>query len=146
MSKRELIHKEINALYDEGTKLAAAFQKNKAERFPYDYQHWYSKALSAVATLAPDRYAEFRGYYEPDPKRKSLGYGTYVIQDFLKGVAPSNLQYSDFDTQQQSLVCFFNQLTILNSLAERVDSVLASIEGELYAEIQDGEVVVNHPH
>ena len=40
------------------------------------------------------------------------------------------------------LTCFFNQLTILNSIEERVDSVLGNIEGELYAELQDSEVVV----
>lgn len=142
MSKREAIHKELSALYESGAKLALAFQKNEAKQFQYDYQRWYTKALKAVASLAPDRYAEFRSYYEIDPKRKSLGYGTYVIQDFLKGVAPASYRLPDFDTHEQTLTCFFNQLTILNSIEERVDSVLGNIEGELYAELQDSEVVV----
>lgn len=142
MTKREIIHKELDALYHEGVKLAVAFQKEEDKQFQYDYQRWYTKALKAVASLAPDRHAEFRGYYEVDPRRKSLGYGTYVIQDFLKGVAPNRLSYPDFDTRAQVLKCFFNQLTILNSIGERVDSVLGNIEGELYAEIQDSEVKV----
>ncbi|MEO6306593.1 MAG: hypothetical protein ABIO96_10920 [Nitrospiraceae bacterium] len=142
MSKREAIHKELNALCEEGAKLAVDFQKKEEKQFQYDYQRWYTKALKAVASLAADRHAEFRSYYEVDPKRKSLGYGTYVIQDYLKGVAPNNFQHPDFDTRAQVLTCFFNQLTILTAIDERVDSVLANIEGELYAELQDSEVAV----
>ncbi len=140
MTKREAIHKELTALYQEGAKLAVDFQKKEDKQFQYDYQRWYTKALKAVSSLAADRHAEFRSYYEVDPKRKSLGYGTFVIQDYLKGVAPNDFHYPNFDTRAQVLTCFFNQLTILNSIEERVDSVLANIEGELYAEIQDSEV------
>jgi len=142
MTKREAIHKELEALYQEGAKLAVAFQKKEEKQFQYDYQRWYTKALKAVATLAPDRHPEFRAYYEIDPKRKSLGYGTYVIQDYIKGVAPSGYQYSEFDTREQVMKCFFNQLTILHAIGERIDSVLTNIEGELYAQIQDGEIAV----
>jgi hypothetical protein len=142
MTKREAIYKELKALYQEGAELAVAFQKTEEKQFQYDYQRWYTKALKAVASLAPDRHAEFRAYYEVDPKRKSLSYGTYVIQDYIKGVAPSSHQYSDFDTREQTLICFFNQLTILLAVSERIDSVLSNIEGELYAEIQDGEIAV----
>ncbi len=70
------------------------------------------------------------------------GYGTYVIQDYLKGVAPNSVHYPDFDTRKQVLQCFFNQLTILHAIGKRVDSVLANIEGELYAELQDGELSI----
>lgn len=143
MSKKELIKKELAALYEEGGKLAVAFQKDKADQFQYEYQRWYTKAIKAVATLAPDRYPEFRSYYEVDPKRKTLGYGTYVIQDFIKGVAPNNFNYPNFDTRHQTLQCFFNQLTILLSLTERIDSALSDIEGELYAELQDNEIVIS---
>ena len=51
--------------------------------------------------LATDRAQEFRRYYEPDPKRKLLGYGTYVIQDYLKGVKPGHWQLEDFDSEDQ---------------------------------------------
>lgn len=142
MSKRDLIRKEMLAIYTEGTKLAEGFQKNEDKQFHYDYQRWYSKALKAVETLAPDRYTEFQSYYEINPKRKSLGYGTYVIQDFLKGVAPGGYQYEQFDSRQQVLLCFLNQLTLFHSIVERLDSVVANIEGELYAELQDNEIVV----
>lgn len=142
MTKRDVIRKEVAALYKEGADLAVSFQKEEEKQFHYDYQSWYTKALKAVASIAPDRHAEFRGYYEVDPKRKSLGYGTYVIRDYLKGVRPGGYNHQDFDTRAQVLKCFLNQLTILSALTARIDSVLSDIEGELYAEIQDGEVAV----
>jgi hypothetical protein len=142
MTKHEAIHKELSALYEEGAKLAVAFQKQQEKQFQYEYQSWYTKALKAVASLAPDRHAEFRGYYEVDPKRKSLGYGTYVIQDYLKGVAPNSYSHPEFDTRAQVRTCFFNQLTILKATEVRVYSVLGNIEGELFTELQDNEVAV----
>ncbi|MFZ1007054.1 MAG: hypothetical protein WAN65_09465 [Candidatus Sulfotelmatobacter sp.] len=142
MPKRDLVHQEIDALYREGANLAMAFQKKKDKQFRYDYQSWYTKALRVVASLAPDRLAEFRGYYEIDPKRKLLSYGTYVIQDYIKNVAPSGYQYQNFDSRGQALICFFNQITIFKSILARVDSTLGDIEGELYAELQDSEVIV----
>ena len=75
MYTRELIAKEVKALYQDGVDLVQAFQKeDKKQNFPYEYQSWYTKALKVVEILAPDRYQEFRAYYEVDPKRKSLGY------------------------------------------------------------------------
>ena len=74
MSKRELIVAEMNALCSEGANLAAAFEKKEenSAKFQFDYQNWYTKALKVVTSLASDRLAEFRGYYESDPKRKAL--------------------------------------------------------------------------
>jgi hypothetical protein len=142
VSKREAIRKEVELLYNEGATLAQAFQGKKEKQFQYDYQQWYTKAIRVVAVLAPDRIEEFRKYYEIDPKRKALGYGTFVIQDYFKGVMPSGYSFANFDARQQALTCFFNQLTILKAIACRVDSTLGDIEGELYAELQDNEVEV----
>jgi hypothetical protein len=141
MDTKATISKEISELYNEGAKLVQDFQKNvKGLNFPYDYQRWYTRTLRVVEILAPDRYQEFRAYYEIDPKRKTLGYGTYVIQDYLKGVAPNKYNHPDFDTRVQALQGFFNQLTILHSLNERVDSALANIDTKLLSEIQDAEL------
>jgi hypothetical protein len=143
MSKRDVIRKEVSELYNIGAVLAEDFQRTKAEQFQYDYQRWYTKALRTVASLAPDRLDEFRSYYEINPKRKLLGYGTYVIQDFLKGVKPGSYQLQNFDTRAQTLLCFFNQLTIFKAILDSIDSVLVNIETELYAELQDNEVEVS---
>lgn len=141
MDTKESIGKEVKDLYQQGADLAQAFQKeDEKQNFAYDYQAWYTKSLRVVEVLAPDRYQEFKSYYEIDPKRKSLGYGTYVIQDFLKGVAPATHRIPNFDTRSQTLQNAFNQLTILNALSSRVDSVLANIDTELLSEIQDAEL------
>lgn len=140
MTKRERIRNELAELCSEGYALAKKFSDGEKKDFRGDYQTWYSKAVKAVAALAHDRHVEFKGYYEIDPKRKSLGYGTYVIQDYMKGVSPGS--WNGDDTKSQVLTCFVNQLTILSSLEPRIDSVISNIESELYAELQDGELVI----
>ncbi|SEN48554.1 hypothetical protein SAMN04487857_11864 [Pseudomonas sp. ok272] len=140
MTKRERIRKELVELCSEGYALAGKFNDDETKDFRGGYQTWYSKAVKAVGALAPDRHVEFKGYYEIDPKRKSLGYGTYVIQDFMKGVSPGS--WDGDDTKSRVLTCFINQLTILKSLEHRIDSVISNIESELYAELQDGELVI----
>lgn len=141
MDTKESISREVSALYDEGARLAQSFLK-KEENLPFalKYQHWYTRALRVVEVLAPDRYTEFKSYYEIDPKRRSLGYGTYVIQDYLKGVAPSGYHYNDFNTEAEVGRCFFNQLTIFHSLSERTGSILANIDVQLLSELQDAEL------
>lgn len=140
MTKRERIRKELVELGSEGYKLATEFNAGEAKDFHGAYQIWYSKAIKAVAALATDRYVEFKGYYEIDPKRKSFSFDTYVIQDFMKGVSPTF--FSKENVKNQVITCFFNQLTILGSLEVRIDSVISNIESELYAELQDSELVI----
>ena len=141
MNAKDTIKKELATLIEGGNKLVDKFKNVKGEQaIHFDYQNWYSKALRAVEWLAPDRYKEFCSYYEPDPKRKTLGYGTYVIQDYLKGVKPGHWQLANFDCRGQALVGLYNQFSILVSLADRVDSMLGDIQGTLYAELQDEEI------
>jgi hypothetical protein len=140
MTKRELIHAEILALCKEGGELALDFKNELGSEFHFDYQFWYTKSLKAIESLAPDRYKEFRNYYEIDPKRKYINNETFVIQDFIKFTPTS--QIPDFNAKQRVLICFMNQLTILRSIETRIDSVIANIEGELYAELKDGELVI----
>jgi len=142
MAVRDATRKELADLVQEGVDLAAGLAeiKDGGKFTAVQYQSWYSRALRAVELLAPDRYAEFRRYYEPDPKRKGLGYGDYVIQDLLKGVAPNQYNYPNFDTVKQASGCFYNQVNILAGLTSRLDSVLANLEVELQAEMADAEI------
>ena len=142
MSRKQLVVKELIGLYDSGTVVYNKFLEGKRELFQYEYQSWYTKAIRAVQHLAKDRLIEFRGYYEIDPKRKSLGYGTYVIQDYFKGVLPNKIHHPEFDNIRQVAKAFFNQLTIFKSIIDRAESLIGNIEDELYSEIQDGEIAV----
>lgn len=140
MNNIDNIKKEAEALYEKGAKFAKNFKKGNEGSFRYDYQRWYSCALRVVEFLAPDRYQEFRSYYEINPKRNNCGYGNYVIQDYIKGIAPSRLHYPDFDSEKQTLINFFNQLTIFESLVHRIESSLGNIEEEIFSELKDIEL------
>lgn len=144
MTTSSTIKQALADLAKQGTQLVIEFSnpdgKKDVSSFNFEYQRWYSKALPVIRKLAPDRYEEFRLYYEADPKRKSLGYGTYVIHDFIKGVAPSRVHLPNFDTKKQVVLAVHNQLAILSSVVDRIDSVLADIEGHLFADIKDAEL------
>ncbi|MBL8524164.1 MAG: hypothetical protein JNN20_10775, partial [Betaproteobacteria bacterium] len=141
MKITEDIQKELAELLEEGNSVLNKFQdKDKKIEVRIDYQRWYSKALKAMQLLAPDRYDEFRQYYEADPKRKSLGYGTYVIHDFIKGVAPGSYQLQNFDTRGQAALGMYNQLIILVAVVDRSESILSDIQAALLAELQDDEI------
>lgn len=141
MSKRDLIRKELSVLSRNPGKLFDELICGERWEFGQHYQTWYTKALKAVETLAPDRLVEFRKYYEIDPKRKELDQSTFAIQDFLRGTDPLPLVGYKFDRKKEAIECFFMQRTILNSIVKRIDSVIADIEGELYAELQESEIV-----
>lgn len=140
MTAREKIKDTVVDLVAEGNTLLKKFNAKEETSLHFDYQSWYTKSLRVVEWLAKDRYEEFRRYYEPDPRRKSLGYGTYVVQDYLKGVAPGGYGMKDFNCRERATYGVYNQLTILTSVAARASSVLGDIQGSLYAELQDEEI------
>jgi hypothetical protein len=146
MNSREKLKKEI----DECTNSAAPImlflngelteEQTKDFDFRHQYQKWYSKALKIVEFLGKDRIQEFRSYYEIDPRRKSLGYGSYYIQDYLKAVVPGGYAYAEFDSEVETSKNVYNQYTILLSVIDRIDSVLGDIQTSLFVELQDNEL------
>jgi hypothetical protein len=138
---KEKVQDELSELLKQGNAVLKKFQDTeKLPEVRIAYQSWYSKALKVMQLLAPDRYEEFRRYYEADPKRKTLGYGTYVIHDYIKGVAPGSYHLQDFDTRGQAALGMYNQIVILASIIGRSKTILADIQGALLAELQDDEV------
>ena len=147
MTKREAIHEALDAHVREGAVLISSLQNEKDDEFidfSYAYQSWYTTAIKAVESLASDRYAEFRRYYETDRSRDAVSHETYSIQDYLNkrrlGVYDPNTKNTR--GRARMINCFFNQLAILKAIKNRVDSVLTDIEGELFAELEDNEVGV----
>lgn len=140
-SAKEKIKKELEILISDGQAILNKFlNKDKELNFYFSYQTWYTSALKVVHLLALDRYSEFRSYYEIDPKRKDLGYGNYVIQDYLKDITPNQYKYPNFDSHGQAAKNFFNQWTILQSLVVRIDDVLSNISEIIYIEFQESEL------
>ncbi len=103
------------------------------------YQAWYSKALSAVRSILPDRYNEFRAQYEPG-KRKEIDFVTYTISDYLLGLRVTQLGKEVVNPFGAFSSKFQHQLAILHSALDRLDTHLADIEGLLQAALFDDEL------
>lgn len=146
MNATEEIKRELEELSNKGDGLRGQIKSGSASsEFIDRYQEWYTRAIKIVALLGKDRLNEFRRYYLPDPGRdnSALTNGTYVIQDYISGVAP-NPNYSYFVGRIDPLINskFLSQLAILKSLSSRIDSVISDVVGHLYAELQDEELKV----
>ncbi len=146
MTSKEKLKKEITDCINHTAPILLYLQgklkKEISEKysFQYEYQKWYSKALKVVEFFGKDRFQEFKSYYEIDPKRKTMGYGNYYIQDYLKGVAPNKWNNPDFNTKEETLKNVYNQYTILVSINDRIDSILSDIQTNLLIELQDTEL------
>ncbi len=141
--KKEDIKQEIITLTNEGRDLGVSLLKKKEDKeekakFIVGYQSWYTKSLRVVEFLAPDRYQEFRSYYQGDPKRKDVTAVNYVIQDYVRGLTLS--WPKEFDSTSATIKNHSNQVGILRSLVHRIDTSLGNIENELFAELQDTEL------
>ena len=136
MNASENIKKEFKSLVEKQSDLFN-LAKNEADwdEFGVTYQDWYSRACKVVESLAPERLEEFNSYYLIDPKRKALTDSNYVIQDYIRGIIPSRLQWNLLRIR------ITNQMHILMSLDSRIDSVLQDITGHLFADLQDSELV-----
>jgi hypothetical protein len=141
MGARDDLKAELASLISEGAELTSVLKgENVYVEFTSRYQVWYTKAIKILSALAPDRVAEFRSYYEADPKRKSFDYGTYMIQDYVKALgAPQNYSTGkpQWDVVQTVGIRLYAQRTILASLSSRIDGVLANIETTLASELED---------
>ena len=140
MNTSEDIKKELSSLTEECEDLLNLAQDSKdCLEFGTVYQGWYSRAYKVVQYLAPERLEEFTYYYLIDPKRKSFSSTTYAIQDYIRGVVPSESQWDPYYVVRIRII---NQVQILGSLSARIDSVLQDITGHLFAELQDSELTV----
>lgn len=116
--------------------------KRHAEEFEFAeaYQRWYSRALRVVEQLLPDRYAEFRELYRLDRPAKDVHFGNYSISQFLAGVSITRYGEPVFDTHRVAMRRVGDQLNILRSAQDRLDSRLADIKGVLEADVFDDEL------
>lgn len=147
MKTQDAIKKELAALIDEDSALLKLLAKDDdILNFGTQYQSWYTRALRIVQALAPDRLAEFVGYYQIDPKRKTYSSSTYTIQDYImgKGATTDYRSEPNWDTHNVAGIRLYNQVQILAALTTRIDSVLSDVTGVLFAELQDHELQSTH--
>lgn len=129
---KEIPSKEAKKEYEERSK----------KPFSRRYQSWYSRALSTIEHLMPDRYDEFRELYRLDKQPKELNLSTYTISDYIAGITVTRglAQIPAFDQASVALTNLQNQVEILSSARERLDSRLADIQGVLEAGLFDDEL------
>lgn len=143
-TSEEKVRLEISKLLDEDDSCPPSPLGDTPDRksdFRRKYQNWYTRALRVIEALAPDRLEEFKQYYGPPPKRKALDLSNYVIQDYLTGILPSrHFSGPSFDASAVVFMKFHNQVTILQSVESRLNSVFADIRGALFADLQDAEL------
>ncbi len=109
--------------------------------FKMGYQGWYTRALPLVRQLLPDRYDDFRTYYRIE-KRKDIDLETYTISDYLLGISISRAGAQMFSPFGAMLEKFVQQINIVKSALDRLDSALSDIRGLVEAELYDSELAV----
>lgn len=103
MITKDTLKKQLNTLHTEGVSLSQVLGEMNpdTEAFEVAYQSWYTRALPLMKQLAADRYAEFRTYYQADPRRNLVLPFNYAIQDYFLGEKPN---HDDFDLVGSSAV------------------------------------------
>ncbi|MGG5504256.1 DUF4145 domain-containing protein [Myroides odoratimimus] len=106
------------------------------------YQNWYSLSIKTLNYFGKDRLNEFTGYYEPSPKRAvNFSDKEYTIKDFFSKTDPYVLKVGkNFNRENSFRLSLINQYSILNSISERIDSILNDLESNLILEFHELEV------
>jgi len=145
---KEQLCKDIADLYSEGTELLRKeFEKEKEGKdhksffIEVEYQSWYSKACPVIQQVLPDRYDEFTQLYHLN-KRKNIDYVTYTIKDYLLGLNVTRGHYKEEVVNPFSAFAskYQQQLFILKSALDRLNSRLSDIEGVLQSSLFEGEL------
>ena len=144
MSVIDEIITELNELLSEGFNFLPQKQKNEKGEvdifsLTLNYQPWYTKALSAIRQLIPEREADFVAAYKLD-KRKEITADTYCISDYLQGLNVTRGGSEVFSSESSYTVKLMSQLAIVKSASESAKSKLRDISTVLRAELLDGDV------
>lgn len=103
------------------------------------YEIWYTKALTVVKQIIPDRVSDFERAYKT-LKRKDIDLETYSIRDFLDGLS---ITHGKEDSSQ--IIAIYtarlaSQIAILKSAYHVAPSVLRNMRLELRAELIDSDI------
>lgn len=141
-------HLQIALLYEntpeaERRELASRLKEEnidiaKMPKFSVDYEAWYSKALQYIKRFLPDRVADFVILYKNE-KRKEITSLTYTISDAIIGVRAR--MYGDTIAEPISAMNKMQQqVAILNSAKEVIDSAVYSMDFAIRSDLFDSEL------
>ena len=138
---KENIKKELTKLIDEGKDIHDTVLKEKTRSVSilFRYQSWYTKSLNVIKQVIPERYQEFQGYYEIGNTGELNRYN-YRIVHYLLGHYYRTGGGSFRNGRDLFLKNLANQVTILASTQDKIDSILTDIKGILQFELFDNEL------
>ena len=129
---KEILEKEINDLIESGEKLYLTFNYDEFTR--NNYQVWFSKSNKIVELLLPERYQEFKEYYSTDKIQSYLD--KIKIKLFLSGFF-----YEEKEAEKKSIKTLFSQqIAILKSCKEILNSKFNNIQYEMFIELNETEL------
>jgi hypothetical protein len=113
------------------------------ELLEFNYEKWYTKSLNVLQQLAPERIKDFQQLYKLERRKDAVDFATYTISDYLIGLRVhrgSVAIIGDSQAFQAFAIKFRNQIGIISSLIDSLDSILYNIQGVLQAELFDTEL------
>jgi len=163
MNTIEEIKKDLQKLYESGqnilntqirnseskpTNKKGRINKNEEKEhfsaLQLSYNNWYTVSLRLIKLLIPERYNDFISYYKLE-KRKQTYFNVleYTISDYLIN-SHNTLELiniiDEFDEFETFCIKFQNQLAILNSCIENIDTTLFNIENLLQYNLYKSEL------
>lgn len=141
MAKIDEILKELDRLMKDGFNLLKAGLEKDVDRldFSLHYEPWYTKALSAITALTPERAADFRDAYRVN-HRKEINCATYTISDYLANLVVRSGKEPAFDTSRVFVSKMMGQLGIVQAAADIAPTVLHDVRTALRAELLDSDL------
>ena len=143
---RELVNQGVRlqlAMYKEQGQLSEEHEdaiKGFKISFSEGYQSWYSEAKEVVRQVLPNRLDDFTSLYKNKEKRKAVEYENYTVHDYLMGLTRT-INYTNVVAEPKNAIPKFQQqLLILKSAYELIDSKLIDLTQVLQANLFDSEV------
>ncbi|PTQ80730.1 hypothetical protein C8R21_11477 [Nitrosospira multiformis] len=160
----ERFKKDLSKLIDDGhllqmaiqheclpTELEAVVRESLGEKteeyiknlpsFKAEYQTWYSKSISLLRQLLPDRLEDFKRHYEKPKSRREITVESYRIEDYLQGISITRRLEGITVVGLEAAIPHFNQqIAIIKAASARFDSSLFEIRQLVQADLFDTEL------
>lgn len=109
--------------------------------FDHSYQSWYTEALELLRQTFPSRVDDFVAYLNPPKTRKELSYSTYTISDALRNIQVTRGAFEEVIVNKSAAKNpMLQQVQIIESARDAIDSVLVRLRSELQANIFDNDL------
>lgn len=134
-----LILEESPTAFDDKPKTIAALEKLPA--FAEGYQVWYTEALELLRQTFPSRVEDFTSFLNPPKTRKEITFANYTISDALRGLKVTRGYQKDLVVDASAAINpMLQQVKIIESVKDGLDSVLVNLRSVLQADLFDSDL------